>query len=42
MTKNYGGVLDETGAWNVWQPSYYAGTAAEFNSAQVTKFLGGD
>ncbi|HEV8133813.1 MAG TPA: hypothetical protein VGP85_04025 [Pyrinomonadaceae bacterium] len=39
MTKNYGGVLKETGAWNVWQPSYYAGTVGEFTSAQVAKFL---
>ena len=40
MTKNYGGVLKETGAWNVWQPSYYAGTVGEFTAAQVAKFLG--
>ena len=42
MTKNYGGVLKETGAWNVWQPSYYAGTVGEFTSAQVAKFLGSE
>jgi putative transposase len=42
MTKNYAGVLKETGAWDVWQPSYYAGTVGEFTSAQVGKFLRGE
>ena len=40
MTKNYAGVLKQTGGWNVWQPSYYAGTVGEFTAAQVAKFLG--
>ena len=41
MTKNYGGVLKQTAAWDVWQPSYYAGTVGEFTTAQVGRFLSG-
>jgi putative transposase len=41
MTKTYADVLKETGAWDVWQPSYYAGTVGEFTTAQVGKFLNG-
>lgn len=39
MEKRYYGVLKETNAWNVWQPSYYAGTVGEYTTAQVKKFL---
>ena len=39
MTKHYDGVLKETQAWDVWQPSYYAGTAGEYTTAQLKKFL---
>lgn len=39
LTKNYVGVLKEADAWNVWQPSYYAGTVGEFTTAQVDCFL---
>jgi putative transposase len=39
MEQNYYGVLKETGAWNVWQPSYYVGTVGEYTSAQVSRFL---
>lgn len=39
MTKYYWGVLKETGGWNVWCDSYYAGTVGEFTSAQVSSFL---
>lgn len=39
MTQKYDGVLKETGAWNVWQPSYYAGTVGEYTSAQLASFL---
>jgi REP element-mobilizing transposase RayT len=39
MEKNYFGVLKETQAWNVWQPSYYAGTVGEYTTAQVNRFL---
>jgi putative transposase len=39
MTKEYSGVLKETDAWGVWQPSYYAGTLGEYTTAQVNAFL---
>jgi putative transposase len=40
MHKHYWGVLKETGAWDVWQPSFYAGTVGEYTTAQVKRFLG--
>ena len=40
MTKRYSGVLKETQGWNVWQPSFYAGTVGEHTTAQVKRFLG--
>lgn len=40
MTKRFGRVLKETGGWNVWQPSFYAGTVGEHTTAQVKQFLG--
>ena len=42
MEKHYSGVLKQTGAWNVWQPSFYAGTVEEYSTAQVKRFLGGN
>ena len=39
MTSRYSGVLRQTGAWDVWQPSFYAGTVGEYSTAQITKFL---
>ena len=39
MTKKYFGVLKETEAWNVWEPSFYAGTVGEYTTAQVKRFL---
>jgi putative transposase len=39
MERNYVGVLKGTGAWNLWQPSYYVGTVGEYTSAQVSSFL---
>ena len=39
MEKHYWGVLKQTGAWNVWQPSFYAGTVGEFSTAQIRQFL---
>ena len=39
MEQKYYGVLKETRAWDVWQPSYYAGTVGEYTTAQVKKFL---
>lgn len=40
MTKRYLGVLKESGGWNVWQPSFYAGTVGDHTTAQVKRFLG--
>ena len=39
MTKRYTGVLKEMDAWNVWEPSFYAGTVGEYTTAQVRQFL---
>ena len=39
IEKNFSGVLKETGAMDVWQPSYYAGTVGEYTTAQVNSFL---
>jgi REP-associated tyrosine transposase len=40
MEKHYWGVLKETGCWDVWQSSFYAGTVGEYSTAQIGKFLG--
>jgi putative transposase len=40
LLKHYSGVVKQTGAWDVWQPSYYAGTVGEYSTAQVKRFLG--
>jgi REP element-mobilizing transposase RayT len=39
MEKHYWGVLKQTGAWDVWEPSFYAGTVGEFSTAQIRQFL---
>jgi putative transposase len=39
MTANYGGVLKERNAWDVWTPSFYAGTVGKYSTAQVKSFL---
>lgn len=39
MEKYHWGVLKQTGAWDVWQPSFYAGTVGEFSTAQIRQFL---
>ena len=39
MTKHYSGVLKEMAAWDVWEPSFYAGTVGEYSTAQVRQFL---
>lgn len=39
MGKNYWGVLKGLDAWDVWQPSYYAGTVGEYTTAQIESFL---
>ena len=38
MEKNYWGVLKQTGGWDVWKPSFYAGTIGEYSTAQVRSF----
>ena len=40
MNEHYSGVLKQTHAWDVWQPSFYAGTVGEYSTAQVKRFLG--
>ncbi len=40
MEKHYCGVLKETKCWDVWQPSFYAGTVGEYSTAQIRQFLG--
>ena len=35
MEKHYSGVLKETGAWDVWQPSFYAGTVVHHGSSET-------
>jgi putative transposase len=39
MGRRYWGVLKQTDAWQVWQPSFYAGTVGEYTTAQVRRFL---
>lgn len=39
MTKHFWGNLKRLDAWNVWQPSFYAGTVGEYSTAQVKRFL---
>jgi putative transposase len=39
MEKNYWGVLKQANAWDVWRPSFYAGTVGEYTTAQVRRFL---
>jgi len=40
MTKRYDGVLKQTGAWDVWQPSYYAGTVGSSPQRRWRSFYG--
>ncbi len=40
MEKKYWGVLKQTDCWDVWQPSFYAGTVGEYSTAQIRRFLG--
>lgn len=39
MTKHYWSVLKQMDAWDVWEPSFYAGTVGEYSTAQVRQFL---
>jgi putative transposase len=40
MARHYWGVLKQTDAWDLWQPSYYVGTVGEYTTAHVKRFLG--
>jgi REP element-mobilizing transposase RayT len=39
MERCYVGVLKQTKGWDVWRPSYYAGTVGEFTTVQLNHFL---
>lgn len=39
MTRHYYGDLKELNAWDVWQPSFYAGTVGDYSTAQIREFL---
>lgn len=39
MMKKYYGVLKATSCWDVWQPSFYAGTIGEYSTAEMRQFL---
>jgi REP element-mobilizing transposase RayT len=41
MTKNYYGVLKEAKGFDVWQPTFYAGSVGDYSTAQVKRFLSG-
>src|SRR5262245_33277844 len=40
METHYWGVLKQTNCWDVWQPSFYAGTVGDYSTAQIRSFLG--
>lgn len=42
MEKWYWGVLKQTNVWDVWQPSFYAGSVGVYSTAQVKAFLRAD
>jgi putative transposase len=39
MQRRYWGVLKNTGAWNLWEPSFYAGTTGDVTTAEVKSYL---
>jgi REP element-mobilizing transposase RayT len=39
MEKKYWGVVKQADAWDVWRPSFSAGTVGEYTTAQVWRFL---
>ncbi len=39
MTRNYATTLKQLDAWDVWQPSFYAGSVGAYSTAQVREFL---
>lgn len=39
MNQRFWGVLKQTDAWDVWEPSFYAGTSGEITTAEVKAYL---
>jgi REP element-mobilizing transposase RayT len=39
MNQRFWGVLEQTGAWDVWEPSFYAGTHGDVTTAVVKAYL---
>lgn len=39
MNQRFWGVLKQTDAWDVWEPSFYAGTAGDVTTAEVKAYL---
>jgi putative transposase len=39
MTRRFWGVLKQTDAWDVWEPSFYAATAGDVTTAEVKAYL---
>lgn len=39
MNRRFWGVLKQTDAWNVWEPSFYAATIGDVTTAEVRAFL---
>ena len=39
MSERFWGVLKQTDAWDVWEPSFYAGTIGDVTTAQVKAYL---
>jgi putative transposase len=39
ITTRYSGTVKQMEAWDIWQPSFYAGTVGEYSTAQIKRFL---
>jgi putative transposase len=39
MNSRFWGVLEQTGAWGVWEPSFYAATIGDITTAEVKAYL---
>jgi REP element-mobilizing transposase RayT len=42
MNERFWGVLKQTDAWDVWEPSFYAGTTGDITTAEVKAYLRSD
>ena len=42
MNDRFWGVLEQTDAWDVWEPSFYAGTIGDVTTAEVKAYLRSD